>query len=229
MKRILLPSKKSSLSETEAIRHWLDVHAPIVVGAPHYGRYMERYVQNPPIASLSGHHAFPYIGIAQFWVKPPPQDLPPLAETDYFRTKVIPDVDRFLEKSATASAMVDEHVIQPMQGSIRVLRLLRGIPDSATAYLKALQESAANSPAWSKVRGYTLNTVLPGTLKTYAGQELAPALQFQGIEEWAFDTEQDARDIPSDIGKAIGTERFGIAAAAPADVLFAHQVVAFPR
>lgn len=199
LKRVIFNARRADIDDARFLHHWLTVHAPLVVAAPQYERYVAGYQQAIPVRGMTLPGAgWPseFLSLSEFWPRDLPEGEPPLAATDYFQRVINPDVDLFVDRDHSLQALADEEILVPRSGVYRVIVLLRrradlGRPafEDQLAADHARQRSTADF--WDHVSGYARCHLRPGGLTTYAGQPVTD-LSFDVIEEFSFQTPRAA-------------------------------------
>jgi uncharacterized protein (TIGR02118 family) len=186
-------TRRQDMTHDEAVRHWLDVHVPLVKEA--LGERTLRYTANVGLSAsmdpASPPTAPPYDGIAEHWLDVgDPEEVVELLKAN--GPALAPDSRKFI---GAARPMVMEQVVQFDGGrahrGIKTMFLLTRRPEmtreQSDAYWLEQHAPLVRESLGDALARYATNIALPAGFDDWPGQAAA----YDGIAELWFDISQE--------------------------------------
>lgn len=186
-------TRRPEMTHEAAVRHWIDVHVPMVKEA--LGERTLRYVANVGVpASPSGEappSAPPYDGIAEHWLDvDSPEEVVELLQAN--GPRLAPDSNLFI---GCAQPMVMDQIVQVDRGrahrGVKTMFLLTRRPEmtreQSDAYWKEQHAPLVRDSLGEALVRYATNIALPAGFDGWPGQ----AAPYDGIAELWFDLDQE--------------------------------------
>ena len=105
IKRLTQWTQRPELTREEALRHWKEDHARLVVRMPG----VVRYVQNVCVAGPEGVEP-PYAGLGEVWFETLDSAQAALASSEW--KSVLDDAATFMDMGAISAAWASEHTVR---------------------------------------------------------------------------------------------------------------------
>ena len=193
LKRIILLRRKAGLARAEMLHYWQNVHAPLAMQFPEWFESTQRYTQNHLADQLSGD-AFDFDGMVESWQRPAADmansKLRSFPDTEAYRTVVGPDELKFVDRASSLLFFVNEHVLAPRAGAVKVLRFVK-----RRAGITAEDFGArwVSPPASAVAGGLVRNVTVPGSMRVIGAPDAPVPFEVSGIEERRFDSLEAAK------------------------------------
>ncbi|MFE5923977.1 EthD domain-containing protein [Streptomyces sp. NPDC056468] len=101
--------RRPGMSPGEFVDHWKNQHGPLVLSLPEFTSRVRRYTQQLVLRDLPAEvPVLPYDGVAELWVDKP-EDIFELLQSPVYEQKMIPDEEKFLDRSKTVMLLTTEH------------------------------------------------------------------------------------------------------------------------
>lgn len=192
LKKIAFLVRRPDLSQEQFTRHWREQHGPLVARSPGYERYRLGYAQNHVLGKTAIGQAFPWSGMAEFWLPGEAPNEDDFSSTAIYRDRIAVDERLFIDMGSTVSMaatetqMVDGH--GPAKVVIAAVRLVR---DASSGGLPFAEEALSRYPRLEQsVAGWAINDVIPGTFRLPGAHPL-PDLRIDAIHELWFGSSAD--------------------------------------
>lgn len=191
LKRIILLRRKPDLSRADMLHYWQHTHAPLAMQYPEWFESTHRYTQNHIGEQVCGG-PFDFDGMVESWQRPAGSVGRSFPDTQAYREVVGPDELKFVDRAASVLFFVNERVLAPREGNIKVLTFLaRRAEMSAEDFSARWLDSGAAAARqargfWSRVRGHVQNVVVPGSLRVIGDPAAPLPFQVDGMEELRF-------------------------------------------
>lgn len=187
LKKIAVLVRRPDLSHEQFTRHWREQHGPVVARSPGYERYRLGYAQNHVLGDTPIGQAFPWSGMAEFWL---PGDAPnedDFSSTAIYRDRIAVDERLFIDMSSTVSTAATETRIVEGHGPVKVVIVAVGRDRNASSGGPSFAEDAMSlSDGLDQlVAGWVVNDVIPGTVRL-PGAHRMPDLRVDAIHELWF-------------------------------------------
>jgi hypothetical protein len=193
LKRIILLRRKAGLARAEMLHYWQHVHAPLAMQFPEWFESTQRYTQNHLADQLSGD-SFDFDGMVESWQRPAADTanskLRSFPDTEAYRTVVGPDELKFVDRASSLLFFVNEHVLQPRAGAVKVLRFVTRREGISAADFGARWVAM---PAAGLAGGLVRNVTVPGSMKVIGAPDAPPPFEVSGIEERRYDSLEAAK------------------------------------
>lgn len=220
LKKLAFLVPKPGTTEHAFVRHWREVHGPIVALTPGYAHWRRRYVQNHVRGPGPVGADFSYRGMAAFWLPGDSPNEDAFSTTPLYRDRIRLDEINFIDMDRTVSMTVTEQVIRPGGGDTKVVILSRraveiAADDFERRYATDYAEAVLSSTACDRlIYGWSVNHVLGGSFRLPGGRAVAAA-PIDCIEEVWFGSDEDMRHAFDAIASSGTVQRVAIALFAP--------------
>ena len=193
LKRIILLRRKAGLVRAEMLYYWQHVHAPLAMQFPEWFESTQRYTQNHLAEQLSGD-PFDFDGMVESWQRPAADTanskLRSFPDTEAYRTVVGPDELKFVDRASSLLFFVNEQVLAPRAGAVKVLRFVtrrEGVSadDFGARWLA--------QPVPAVAGGLVRNVMVPGSMRVIGAPDAPVPFEVSGIEERRFDSPEAAK------------------------------------
>jgi uncharacterized protein (TIGR02118 family) len=192
IKKIAFLEPKSGLSYENFRRHWLHVHGPLVANSPGYSDWRLRYVQNHVVGPAPVGGAFPFAGMAEFWLPGASPNEDAFSATETYREHIAADERNFIDMERTISFAAKEQVLVAGTGSIKVVVMSQKAKGLEAGELLERLESVARTLTATSPSGWRVDHVIEGTFRL-PGAACANPLSVNCMESLWFEGEQDMR------------------------------------
>ena len=112
IKLILMSRRNPAITHDEYVAHHLGPHAELFTSQPEVKANVRRYTQSHPTADhLDGRTMAAFDGVTEMWF----DDLDGVKavfESDNYKTNIVPDEQRFMDRSASMMLITKENIIQ---------------------------------------------------------------------------------------------------------------------
>lgn len=188
LKRIILLRRKAGLARADMLHYWQNVHAPLAMQFPEWFESTQRYTQNHLADQLSGS-VFDFDGMVESWQRPAADTanskLRSFPDTEAYRTVVGPDELKFVDRASSLLFFVNEHVLAPRAGAVKVLRFVTRRERVAADDFGARW---VGQPAAAVAGGLVRNVTVPGSMKVIGAPDAPVPFEVSGIEERRFES-----------------------------------------
>ena len=231
LKKLAFLTPKPGTTDQAFVRHWREVHGPIVALTPGYAHWRWRYVQNHVRGPGPVGTDFSYRGMAAFWL---PGDCPnedEFSATPLYRERIRLDEMNFIDMDRTVSMTAAEHVIRPGTGGLKVVIVSRraagvAADDFARRYATDYVNAVLSSTACDRVIcGWSVNHVLDGSFRLPGGRPAAAPVDC--IEEVWFGSDEDITHAFDAITSSGAIQRASTALFAPDRSSFQAEELVF--
>lgn len=193
LKRIILLRRKAGLARAEMLHYWKNVHAPLAMQFPEWFESTQRYTQNHLAEQLSGD-VFDFDGMVESWQRPAADTanskLRSFPDTEAYRTVVGPDELKFVDRASSLLFFVNEHVLAPRAGAVKVLRFVQRREGVSVEDFGARWVAQSAAPVSG---GLVRNVTVPGSMRVIGAPDAPVPFEVSGIEERRFDSLEAAK------------------------------------
>lgn len=192
LKKVAFLVRRPDLSHEQFTRHWREQHGPLVARSPGYERYRLGYAQNHVLRTTPIGQAFPWSGMAEFWLPGQAPNEDEFSSTEIYCERIAPDERLFIDMGATVSMAATETRMVEGHGPVKVVIAAVDVAGTPSSGGSAFAEHAlTRDPGLGQVvAGWTVNDVLPGTSRLPGARPLAD-LAFGTIHELWFASDAD--------------------------------------
>ena len=101
--------RRPGITPDEFNDHWKNTHAPLLLTLPEFTSRVRRYIRQEVVRDLPGElPVLEYDGVAELWFDKP-EDFFELMQSPVYEETVVPDEEKFLDRSKTVLLMGTEH------------------------------------------------------------------------------------------------------------------------
>ena len=170
--------------------YWRFNHGPLVATTPQYGQFRDFYAQNYVVGDGPIGRSFSYAGAAEALIPTAP-DLPPFATTDQFLSRILPDEEKFLNRSASIGLDLSDFVLIRGQGAVKLIVVsgrnsTLSHSEFRSAYLRHGQQIRESSSLASRLRGWLVGFVESAPCEM-SGRKLEQIPPIDCVETFWFD------------------------------------------
>lgn len=233
LKKIAFLVPRPDLDDEQFRAYWRGTHGPVVAGSPGYAAWRLRYVQNHPIGRGPIGDAFPFAGMAEFWLPGSSPNEDAFSQTPIYRDRIYVDELNFIDMDRTVSMTAVEQVVRAGGGDAKLVVLSKrsipgGIEDVQREYADHASAALANVAFGDRVLGWTASHVLPDTFRL-PGARNTQALAVDCVEEFWFanEAELDAAFASADFRVHIAPSRGRLFDPAASSSFKAEELVFF--
>ena len=204
LKKIAFLVRRPDLSHEQFTRHWREQHGPVVARSPGYERYRLGYAQNHVLGTTPIGRAFPWSGMAEFWLPGETPNEDEFSTTAIYRDRIAVDERLFIDMGATVSMAATETRIVDGHGPAKVVIAAVDAAGTSSPGGAAFAEHAlARDPDLEQaVAGWAVNDVIPGTSRLPGAQPLAD-LGIGAIHELWFASDTDRAAAMGPLSEAV--------------------------
>jgi uncharacterized protein (TIGR02118 family) len=190
IKKIAFLEPRSDLSYERFRHHWRHVHGPLVANSPGYSDWRLRYVQNHVVGPAPVGKAFPFAGMAEFWLPGASPNEDDFSATEIYRELIAADERNFIDMERTISFAAKEQVLLAGKGSIKVVIVSQKAKGLDERDLHAKLGAIAQTPARVRPNGWRVDHVIKGSFRL-PGAGCANPLLIDCMESLWFDDEHN--------------------------------------
>jgi uncharacterized protein (TIGR02118 family) len=189
LKKIAFLVRRPDLSHEQFTRHWREQHGPVVARSPGYERYRLGYAQNHVLGDTPIGQAFPWSGMAEFWLPGEAPNEDDFSSTAIYRDRIAVDERLFLDMGATVSMTATETRLVDGHGPAKVVIAAAGVAGTPYSSGPTFAEHALSRyPGLDQaVTGWAVNEVIPGTSRLPGARPMAD-LRIEAVHELWFDS-----------------------------------------
>lgn len=191
LKKIAFLVRRPDLSHEQFTRHWREQHGPLVARSPGYERYRLGYAQNHVLGTTAIGQAFPWSGMAEFWLPGATPNEDDFSSTAIYRDRIAVDERLFIDMGSTVSTAASETRIVVGHGPAKVVIAAVGVAGTPSGGLAFAEHALSGSAGLEQaVVGWAVNDVIPGTSRLPGAHPLAD-LHIGAIHELWFGSDDD--------------------------------------
>jgi uncharacterized protein (TIGR02118 family) len=192
LKKIAFLVRRPDLSHEQFSRHWRETHGPVVARSPGYDRYRLGYAQNHVLGPTPIGQAFPWSGMAEFWLPGETPNEDDFSSTAIYRDRIAVDERLFIDMGATVATAATEIPLVEGHGPVKLVIVAVGADDHDSSGARAFAEAALSRyPDLDHlVAGWVVNEVVPGT-STLPGAHPLADLGIEAVHELWFGSTAD--------------------------------------
>ncbi|SEF07919.1 conserved hypothetical protein [Rhizobiales bacterium GAS188] len=198
LKKIAFLVPRPGMAFADFCTYWREVHGPVVAGSPGYGAYRRRYVQNHVVSDGPVGEAFPYAGMAEFWLPGSAPNEEDFSASTIYRNRIRVDEQKFINMDATLSMTALERIVRPGTGAVKVVvvseRSAEAPPprDPDEAASRFTEIALGESGFSASLRGWRLDHALEGSFRLPGARPVGSAT-IDRVQSLWFDTLAEAR------------------------------------
>jgi uncharacterized protein (TIGR02118 family) len=198
LRKIAFLVRHPDLTHEQFTWHWREQHGPVVARSPGYERYRLGYAQNHVLGETPIGQAFPWSGMAEFWLPGQEPNEDDFSSTAIYRDRIAVDERLFIDMGATVSMAATEIEVVEGHGPTKVVIAAAGVDSTGSSGGRAFADDALSRYAGldRAVAGWAVNEVIPGTFRLPGAQPLAD-LRIDAVHELWFAS-------PADCAAAMG-------------------------
>ncbi len=166
LKKIAFLVRRPDLSHEQFTWHWREKHGPLVAQSAGYERYRVGYAQNHVLGRTAIGQAFPWSGMAEFWLPGEAPNEDDFSSTAIYRDRIAVDERLFIDMSSTVSMAATETQIVEGHGPAKVVIAAVGLARNPSSGGLAFAEDALSRCA-------DLDQVVAGWRSTKSFPELS--------------------------------------------------------
>lgn len=191
LKKIAFLVRRPDLSREQFTRHWREQHGPLVAQSPGYERYRLGYAQNHVLGPTAIGQAFPWDGMAEFWLPGEAPNEEDFSSTPIYRERIAVDERLFIDMGATVSSTATETRVVDGHGPAKVVIAAAGVAGTPSGGAAFAEHALSRHPGLDgAVAGWVVNDVIPGTFRLPGAHPLAD-LRIDAIHELWFASAAD--------------------------------------